>query len=56
MDGEGEVECRTACWHGLDFTFWGKDENFRRKEVQLDGVKEIHGIRLWVVQNLFDGS
>ena len=56
MDGEGKVECCTSCGHRLDFPLGGKDEYLRGKEVQLDGVEEVHCVRLRVVQDFLDGA
>ena len=56
VDGESEIQCRTILWHGLDFSLRGKYKDFRSEQVQFDGVKEIHGIRLWVIQDFFDGT
>ena len=56
MDREGKVESRTACRQGADFALGGKYEYLACKEVELDGVEEVHGIGLWVVQYLLDGA
>ena len=56
MDAEGEVQCRTSCRHGLDFSLGGEYENLGSEEVELDGVEEVHGVWLWVVKNLLDGT
>ena len=53
---EGKVERRTSCWHCLDFSLRGKYEDFRSVEVQLDGIEEVHGVWLWIVQNFLDGA
>ena len=53
---EGEIECRTTRRHRLDFTLRGEDENLRGEEVELDGVEEVHGIRLRVVEDFLDGA
>ena len=55
MDGEGKVQGCTACRHRLDLTFRCEDKDFRCKQVQLDSIQEVHGVRLWVVQDLLDG-
>ena len=54
MDLESKVECRTSCWHCLYFTLWCEDKYLRRKEIQLDSIKEIHRIRLRIVKNLLN--
>ena len=56
VDGEGEVEGGTSRWHRLDLSLWGEDEDLRGEEVQLDGVEEVHGVGLWVVEDLLDGA
>jgi len=56
VDGESEVQCRAVLWHGLDFALRGEDEYFGSEEVQLDGVEEVHGVRLRVVQDFLDGA
>ncbi len=56
MNLEGKVEGSTACRHGFDFAFRREDEDLRCKEVQFDGIEEVHGIGLRVVENLLDGA
>ena len=56
MDGESEIQCRTVLWHGLDFSLRCKYKYFGSEQIQLDGVKEIHCVRLWIIQNFFDGA
>ena len=56
MDGEGKVEGRTTRRHRLYLTFWGEDKYLAGKEVQFDGVEEVHCIGLRVVENLLDGA
>ena len=56
VDAEGKVECRTARRHGLDFALGGEHKDFRGKEVELDGVEEVHGVGLWVVKDFLDGA
>ena len=51
---ESKVECRTSCWHCLYFALWCEDKYLRRKEIQLDSIKEIHRIRLWIIKNLLN--
>ena len=41
--------------HGLEFALRRHYENLIGKEVQLDGVEEVDGIRLRVAQNLLNG-
>ena len=53
---EGKVECRTACGHGPDLSFWGKDEDFGGEEVELDGIEEVHRVGLRVVQDFLDSA
>ena len=55
VDLEGEVEGCAPGRHGADFTLGGEDEDFRGEEVELDGVEEVHGVRLWVVEDFLDG-
>ena len=52
---ECKVERRAVGRHGDDVALGGKDKYLRRKEVELDGVEEIHRIGLWVIENLLDG-
>ena len=56
VDGECKVECRTACRQSTDLALRRKHEYLTGKQVELDGVQEVHSIRLWVVQNLLDGA
>ena len=56
VDREGEVQCRTVLRHGLYFSLRGKDKYFGCKEVQFNGIEEVHGIGLWVVQDFLDGA
>ena len=53
---EGEVECCTSSWHRDDFSLRGEDEDFGCIEVELDGIEEVHRIRLRIVQNLLDSA
>ena len=55
VDGESEVENGGVGRHGLDFALRSKDENFAGIEVKLDGVEEIHGVGLRIVENFLDG-
>ena len=52
---EGEVEGSASCRHGLNLAFRCEHEYLRSKEVELDGVEEVHCVRLRVVENLLDG-
>ena len=54
MHAESEVEDCAACRHCLELSFWRHDENLVGKEVELDGVEEIDGVGLWVVQDFLD--
>ena len=56
VDAEGEIEGRAAGGHGLNLALWREDEYLAGKEVQLDGVEEVHGVGLWVVKNFLDGA
>ena len=56
VDGEGEVEGGTAGGHGLDFALGREDEYLGGKEVELDGVEEVHGVGLRVVEDFLDGA
>ena len=56
VDGEGKIEGGSSRRHRLDFSLWGEDEDLRGEEVQLDGVEEVHGVGLWVVEDLLDGA
>ena len=53
---ESKVECRTVGWHRLDFTLWCEDEDFGCEEVELDGIEEVHGVRLRVIEDFLDGT
>ena len=53
---EGKVESRTTGGHGLDFTLRCENEDFGSEEVELDGVEEVHGIGLWIVEDFLDGG
>ena len=54
--GEGKVECGAACRHGAYLTFRREDEYLRSEEIQFDGVKKVHCIRLRVIKYFLDGS
>ena len=56
MDAEGEVEGRAAGGHGLNLALWREDKDLAGKEVQLNGVEEVHGVGLRVVKNFLDGA
>ena len=56
MNLEGKVKGRTTGRHGLDFALRSEHENLGSKEIELDGIEEIHGVGLRVVENLFDGG
>ena len=55
VDTECEIECRAVGRHRLELPFGRNYEDFRGVEVQLDGIEEVQGVRLWVVQDFFDG-
>ena len=52
--GEGKVEGSTSRRHSLYFALRSEDEYLRRKEIEFDGIEEIHCVGLWVVENLLD--
>ena len=52
---ESEVESGATRWHHFDFAFWCKYKYFGSKEVQLDGIEEIHCVGLWVVEYFLYG-
>ncbi len=54
VHAEGEVEDCAACRHRLELAFGCHDENLVGKQVELDGVEEVDGIRLRVVQDFLD--
>ena len=56
VDGEGEIEGCTVGRQCTDFSLRGKYEYLTGKEVQFDGVEEVHGVGLWVVEDLLDGA
>ena len=56
VDGECKVECCTACWQSANLALWRKHEYLAGKQVEFDGIQEVHSIGLWVVQNLLDGA
>ena len=56
VDGKSEIEGGTAGGHRLDLSLWRKDEDLAGKEIEFDGVEEIHGIGLRVVENFLDGT
>ena len=56
VDGEGEVEDGRSRRHGLHLTLRREDEYLRCEQVELDGVEEVHGVGLRVVEDLLDGG
>ena len=56
VEGERKVQCRTVLRHGLDFALRGKDKYLGCKQIELDGVEEVHSVRLWVVEDFLDGA
>ena len=56
MDGEGKVERRTVGGQRADLTLRRKNEYLAGKEIQFDGVEEIHRVGLRVVEYLLDGT
>ena len=56
VQGKSEIQCCRVLRHGLDFAFRSKYENFRSKQIQLDGIQKINGVRLGVVEYLLDGT
>ena len=55
VDTECKIECRAVGRHRLELPFGCNYEDFRGVEVQFDGIEEVQGVRLWVVQDFFDG-
>ena len=51
---ECKVKCRAVGWHCDDVTLRSKHKYLRRKQVELDGIEEVHRVRLRVVENLLD--
>ena len=56
MDLESKVEGCASGGHGHDFALGGEDEDFAGKKVELDGVEEVHGVGLRVVEDFLDGA
>ncbi len=56
VDREGEIEHCTIGRHRLDLALRRKDKDFAGKEVQLNSIEEVHGIRLGIIKNLLDGA
>ena len=56
VQGKSEIQCCRVLRHSLDFAFRSKYENFRGKQIQLDGIQKINGVRLGVVEYLLDGT
>ena len=56
VDGEGEVEGRAVGWQRADLSLRREHEYLAGKEVQFDGVEEVHRIRLGVVEDFLDGA
>ena len=55
VDGECEVEGGASSRQGRYLAFRCEHEYLGSKEVELDGIEEIHGIRLRVVEYFLDG-
>ena len=53
---EGEVEHGASGRHGLYLPFGREHEYLACEEVQFDGVEEVHGVRLRVVEYLLYGA
>ena len=43
-------------WQSLDFSFRRKYEYLLSKQVQFDGIEEVHRIRLWVVKDFLNSN
>ena len=56
VQGECKIQCRRVLRHSLNFAFGGKHKYFRCKQVQLDGIEEVNGIRLGIIKYFFDGA
>ena len=54
VDAESEVEHCATCRHRLELALRRHDEYLIGKEVELDGVEEVDGIWLWVVEDFLD--
>ena len=49
-----KIQSSRTLWQGLQFTLWGKDKYFRRKEIQFNGIQKIQGIRIGTFKNFGD--
>jgi len=56
MDLEREIEHRASCRHGLHLALGCEHEYLGSKQVELDGIEEIHCVGLRVVQYFLDGT
>ena len=56
VDGKGEIEGRAVGGQRTNFSLWGEHEYLTGKKVQFDGVKEVHSVWLWVVEDFLDGT
>ena len=56
VNGEGKVEGRTVSGQRTDLSFRSEHEDLTGKKVQFDGVKEVHSVWLWVVEDFLDGT
>ena len=56
MDLKSEIEYCAPRRHCLHLTFWCEDEDFRGKQIKLDGVEEVHGVGLRVIKYFLDGA
>ena len=55
MDGESEVQHGAVGRHRLEISLGCDHKDFTCIEIQLYGIQEIDGVRLWIIQNLLDG-
>ena len=56
VQGEGDVEHRRVGGQGDELALGGEDDDFAGEEVELEGVQEINGAGLGVVEDVFDGA
>ena len=56
VDGKCEVEGRTIGRQRADLSLRREHEDLAGKEVQFDGVEEVHRIRLGIVEDFLDGA
>ena len=54
MDRKSEIKRCGTRWKGTNFSLWSKDKDFRCKKIKLDGIKEIHCVRLWIIKNFLN--